>query len=455
MTRRQLTSGALAVAATAATGDAASRPRFRLALFHCDITPALGTPVLSGVPVRSIADPLFSNGFVLLGPEQPIVLAALDWCEIRNDAYDRWRAVLAQAAGTTPQRVLVTCLHQHDAPYVDTGAQRLIDEAPDPGGRLCVPAFNEQSIEKVAAALRESLRHARRVTHIGTGEAKVEQVASNRRYVKADGKVSFERTSAARDPLIRNMPEGLIDPFLKTLSFWDGAKPVAAISCYATHPMSYYGKGDVSADFVGLARSRRQQDTPGVAQVYLSGCAGDTMAGRYNDGNPANRAVLAGRVQNAMAEAWKSTKRHPLTQAGFRSVPLRMEPRRSKGFSAEELRRTLADRAQPYRVRSEAALGLSWLARCEAGRPIDVPAVDFGPAQLMLMPAESFVQYQLWAQKMRPDSMVMVPAYGECAPGYIPTAESTAEGYNDRYSWIAFPECERTMVAAMTEALRR
>ena len=45
-----------------------------------------------------------------------------------------------------------------------------------------------------------------------------------------------------------------MDPWLRTLSFWEHDRPVAALHCYATHPMSYYGKGGVSSDFVGMAR---------------------------------------------------------------------------------------------------------------------------------------------------------------------------------------------------------
>ena len=51
----------------------------------------------------------------------------------------------------------------------------------------------------------------------------------------------------------RAAAEGTIDPWLKTLSFWDGKQPVAAMHAYAVHPMSYYGNGEVSADFVGMA----------------------------------------------------------------------------------------------------------------------------------------------------------------------------------------------------------
>ena len=74
---------------------------------------------------------------------------------------------------------------------------------------------------------------------------------------------------------------------LKTLCFWNGDTPLCALSAYATHPMSFYGKGGVSADFVGMARKRRQADTPKVFQMYASGCSGNVTAGKYNDGDPA------------------------------------------------------------------------------------------------------------------------------------------------------------------------
>lgn len=423
---------------------------FALSLFQADVTPPLGSPLFNAATARSIADPLEAHGFVLFGAGQPIVLVSVDWCEIRNESYERWRSVLAQAAGTVKERVLVSCMHPHDAPYSDVVAQRLLKENRVPED-LRDPELDERALERVAASLRESVRNPRPITHYGTGQGKVEKVASNRRYVTDDGKVSFERYSATRDPALRDKPAGTIDPWLKTISFWDGERPLAAVSCYSTHPMSFYGRGDVSCDFPGIARRDRGKETPGVAQIYCTGCSGDTVAGKYNDGNPRNRAILAARMLEGMRRAWAGTKRHPLTEIGFRCVPMRLAPRRGPGFSMEDLRRTLADRSAPRVARFEAALGLSWRRRTDAGHRIDVPAIDFGAAQIVLMPAETFVQYQLWAQEMRPDAMVMTLGFGECAPGYIPTAQAVAEGYNDRYSWIAFPECE----GAMREALRK
>src|SRR5947199_4786747 len=178
---RRVALGTLAACMAVSPVAASTLAPFRLATFSADVTPPLGHALMGGgiAPARKVADPLFAHGFVLLGAGKPVVVAAVDWCEIRNDAYDRWRAALAEAAGTTPERVLVMALHQHDAPIADLGAQGLLDRA-GAAGRICDLEFHERAVRKVAAALKEGLGKARRVTHYGVGQAKVEKVASNR-----------------------------------------------------------------------------------------------------------------------------------------------------------------------------------------------------------------------------------------------------------------------------------
>src|SRR6185295_18348471 len=104
------------IGACAGGPDPGGRGSFRIATFSAEITPAAGHALCGGMvaPAARIADPLFGRGIVLWGGGEPIVFAALDWTELRNDAYDRLRGELAKAAGTTPQRVLLSCVHQHD-----------------------------------------------------------------------------------------------------------------------------------------------------------------------------------------------------------------------------------------------------------------------------------------------------------------------------------------------------
>lgn len=462
LTRRRVLAAGTALAAGmpgalvhAEAAPAAADGKYRLAVFACDVTPRLGHPLLGTrfKPALRIADRLEARGFVLAGAGAPIVLAAIDWCELRNDAFACWRQVLAAAAGTTPARVLVHAVHQHDAPYFDLTAQKLLAASPH-GGLMCDADFHEHAVQAAAAALRTSLAASRPITHLGLGQAKVNGVASNRRVLLPDGRATFRRYSRTADQSVRDAPEGLIDPWLKTISFWDGDRAVAALSAYACHPMSHYGGGDISGDFVSLARRRRQQDDPEVFQIYATGCAGDVTAGKYNDGSANVRGELADRLYRAMAEAWRATERKPLTQLDCRSQPMLLPHSELASMAEPALRARLAGDLPLY-PRAEAALGLSSLARNPAGHAIDLQMIDFGAARLVLFPAESFVAYQLQAQRLMPDGFVLSLGFGECAPGYIPTDAAFREGYREEhgYCWVR-PGAEAIIDRTLRKLLR-
>jgi len=239
---------------------------------------------------------------------------------------------------------------------------------------------------------------------------------------------------------------------LKTISFWNGETPVLALHHYATHPMSYYGAGGVSWDFVGIARNRRRHDNTAIQQIYVTGCAGDVTAGKYNDGSHANRLRLAERLYQAMVKAWDGTKRFPLRQVTFRNTQLTLEFHPAAHLTEAALQRDLADSKKTVEARILAALGLSSRRRVAAGRPIDMPCIDFGRAQIVLLPGESFIKYQLMAQQLRPDSFVMAIAYGECWPGYIPTDAEFEDAFTDKWLWVA-PGSETRMRAALRRVL--
>jgi hypothetical protein len=425
-------------------------PALHLATFSADVTPPIGHPLCGGwiEPVRAVDDPLRALGVVLLGMGKPVVLCAVDWCGIRNDAHEAWRKALAEAAHTVPSHVAVQCVHPHNAPFADLEAEKLLQAVKGPPSLDL--KFHAAAVSKTAEAIKNSLAHTMPFTHIGTGQAKVDRVASNRRIVGDEGKVKYVRYSATKDPKIQAEPEGLIDPWLKTLSFWNGDKPRAALHYYATHPMSYYGDGRVTSDFCGLARDKRRQDEPGVFQIYFTGCAGNITAGKYNDGAKENRPILRDRIYQAMKAAWQATKRQEVKEWQWRVEPVKFEPRREKSFGTEESRRILEEVKESKARRGNGAFQLAWLKRID--RPIDFACLDFGVAQVLQLPGEPFIEYQLAAQDLKKDSFVCVAGYGDDGPGYIPTGKAFLEGGYEPTVALAAPS-ERLMKKTLAKLL--
>ncbi len=426
----------------------------RIGTFAVDITIPPGHRCMGILPIKAqqIDDPLQAVGVVLLGEEDPVVVVALDWCEVRNSAYDLWRDKLAEAASTTRERVLVCSLHQHDAPVTDNRAQALLDEV-GLSGELFDVSFQAACIKDTANAIRRAVEQAKPVTHIGIGQSKVEKIASNRRVEHEDGSVHFDRYSRSEpDSYQATSDPGEIDPWIKSISFWNGDQELAVLSCYATHPMSAYGRGAVSADFIGQARRRRQVDTPDTMQIYLTGCSGDVTAGKYNDGSLAARGILADRLYRAMSAAASQTQRSEIHEWTFRKAELTLPFQDGAEFTRAAMTAVLRDSQAKTEQRILAAMGLSSLERVQRGEPIDVPCVDLGVAQFVVLPGEAFVGYQLMAQRLKPKSFVMVSGYGECWTGYIPTTRAMAEGFNHGWRWVG-PGCEPLVKRALSEVL--
>jgi hypothetical protein len=345
-------------------------------------------------------------------------------------------------------------VHQHNAPFIDREGNALLRKAgADP--LLYDEAFVAALVERSAAAVRESLTLAQPVTHIRAGHAEVKEVASNRRVVGPGGKIKYTRTSATRDPAARAEPEGTIDPILRSVGFFQNGRPLARLYYYTTHPMSYYGDGRASSDFVGLARQRRDEDEPGTLHVYFTGSAGNVTAGKYNDGAHANRALLAARVHAGMAAADRAADAlaQPLERLEWTTAPFRFRAR--DDLDLEQLKAIVADPKQTVVNRNRNAMACGWLIRLASGRPILLSRLELGPATLLHLPAETFVEYQLNAQRLRPGSLLATAAYGDGGPWYIPLARSFDEGGYEPSVALVSRETEPAYQAAIDELLRR
>lgn len=429
----------------------------RIASFHVDATPPLGSPLCNGAvkPAMEIVTPLTARGIILLGAEEPIVLCAIDWVGIANESHDRFREAMAEAVGTETVRVTLHSVHLHDAPGSDFATERLLAEQ-GLGGRYSNMDFDADVMQRLATAAKAALETAQPVTHIGLGAGRVEKVASNRRILGPDGRVILQRqSSSGRNPAAREAAEGTVDPLVKLVAFWNDDQALAVLTYYATHPMSYYGQGAVNWDFTGMAREAREQALPGVPHIYFTGAGGNVAAGKYNDGSKETRPVLAQRLADGMQQAWQSQIKQPIdaTDVQWRVVPVTLPVRET--LVEEQLLAKLADPEKPVADRLRAARDLTFLRRTQGGHQISVSCLSLGPARILHMPGELFVEYQLSAQQMYPDNWVAMAAYGDLGPGYIGTSIAyTQGGYETGIVSRVAPAVEQVLTDAMQRLLQ-
>lgn len=395
----------------------------QLATFDIDATPPVGSQLTYDPMVNNWDLGLRAKGIIILGAGQPIVMCSIDWIGISNESQDEFKRIMALAAGTNPSRVVVHAIHQHDAPTSDLGAEAIMKTAGVNPGAF-EGSYTRNLIARLGVVIKKSLLTAVPFTHVGNGQAQVFKVSSNRRILGADGKVKATRTSATKDSLIRAEPEGLIDPMLSLVSFWNNDKPLAVLSYYASHPQSYYRTGVANPDFPGIARFMRQLAVPDALHIHFNGAGGNITAGKYNDGAKENRLILAERLADGMKLAWESTKREAVMPNSINwdveSVTL------IPAAGIEKLEAGMKTETSVFVANNISKL--VWLRRLQSGKKIDISSLTVGHVRILHLPGEPFVEYQLAAKAARPDLFVAVAGYGDYGVGYIGTAVAYGQG---------------------------
>lgn len=398
------------------TGGGQESGGLRISTFDIDATPPVGYQLAYDMCVRTWDLGLRAKGIVLSGAGDPVVLIAVDWIGIGNETYNEFRRAVATAAGTKPERVALHTVHQHDAPVGDVTSD-----------------FVLSVIHRLEMAIIKSLGESQPVTRLGLGSAPVEKVASNRRIQGPDGKIRATRYTATADPALRAEPEGVIDPMVSVVSFWNDDKPVAVLSFYATHPQSYYRLGIANPDFPGVARFLRQLEVPDALFIHFNGAGANLGAGKYNDGAHENRLILAERLKAGMKKAYESSVIKPLAATSVKWIT---EPV-----------------SLPVDQVKDANLNSEFLKRFKISEKFDIGCLILGNGRILFMPGELFIEYQLAAKAMRPDLFVAMAAYGDYSPGYIPTADAfTRGGYEVEVARVK-PSCESVLMTAMNKLL--
>ncbi|MFK5924484.1 MAG: hypothetical protein QM496_20095 [Verrucomicrobiota bacterium] len=404
--------------------DVLATDGLQLATFQVDITPPVGEGVgLFDNKTTEVEHPLYARGVVLKDGGGTYVLCSLDLGGLWNETHALFLDKLAKAAQTEAQHVAVHSIHQHTAPFFDATAARMLYQD-DLKKQALGLDYTKDATDKIAVAIEKAMQSMQVVSHVGTAKAKAERVASNRRVPGPNGTL-LTRYSAVReddnsdkDEFLRNAPEGLIDPWVRTVTFYDGDKALVQMHYYAMHPQTVKGT-KITYDVPGLAVAKLQKET-GVPQMYFTGCGGNLAMGKYNRGIVEDRAALAERLYQAMARAAKSREdKEVVSPIIWRSkaidFPLREEPE----FTLAAQQKILNGSSAASGARAKAALLVAWIARVKTGKPIKASCLSMGKLRLLHLPGEPFVQFQLAAQKSGSGNFVATAALGELGPCYI------------------------------------
>ena len=444
-----ITASALSISFVPTEQAVADGEPARVATFSCDVTPPRGQPLFNGDPLETVAMPLLAKGVVIEAAGERSVICALDWCILSNGSHESMRKRIAAAVRSTPDRVALQTVHQHNAPVVDLDAQRLLAQQGDANAHLS-PETVQAMEARLAATAAESLGRLVPFDRVGTGQALVERVASNRRVRDGHGRIPgrMSMSSAA----LRELPEGKIDPFVKTITLAAGEKPLVRMHFYACHPQVRYGNGIATSDFVGMARER-QQEREGVFQIYFTGCGGDITVGKYNDGTDVSREGFAERLLSGMAKAINTTAFEPANIVAWRSQPVVL-PRRTDGdFTTDACVARMRDPKSPPAIKLHgAAMRLASLRRADV--PIIVSGLTLGRAVIVSLPGEPLIDYQLHAQSLLPGGFVAGAGHGDGATGYICTAEEFEAGGYESHFAICTPEVEPLLKQAIVAVVK-
>ena len=146
---------------------------YKIAPFVVDITPPIGHAIAYGINEK-VDSNIYIRGVVIDDSRTRVVIASGDVIYFSFSAYDKMVATLAEAAGTVPENIFLTAVHQHDSVEM---------KLPDDGdcwnmGRLA-PEYWERCLHNVASGVSEAVLDKFTVAeHIATSATRGSGLAS-------------------------------------------------------------------------------------------------------------------------------------------------------------------------------------------------------------------------------------------------------------------------------------
>ncbi len=429
-----------------------------------DITPPIGFR-LQGIirriePSTGVHMPLHATALVLADGNRKIAIIDCDLVGLDLPLAAEIRGAVADRIGTEPSHVTVACTHTHNSPCtVRDSLAGPHDLAPRPGEVEALDDYVAELVDKlagVAAAADADRRPAR--AGAARGEAAVN---INREQMMDDGRVFVGRN-----------PGGVTDHGVDVLRIDDlQGRPISVVCCFAAHPV-VMGMDSflLGPDYPGVVRRIVDQAVGGTT-LFLTGAAGNqaTVEFLQHDWDEVERiggiigceaaktAIgIETRPHDVVMETGGSMSNLALYSKRFHdgpthrvldvasriaTVPLQpLPPLAEAEAQAADAERELAETVRSGVTVRESVPPLMiarWtkgvLEKVRAGVKQDelvfeIVGYRLDDFVLVALPGEPFVEIALGVKERSKAAHTMVAGYGNGNVGYLPSAETVAQG---------------------------
>lgn len=419
---------------------------------RANITPAVGVDLTGYVgrpgPSTKVHDDLFATALVLDDGETRIGILTADIIGTDMAQDDALREAISMAAGIEPANLLIASSHTHAGPAI--GVLRQCGTPDD----ACMRRLWSQLVA-VAKEAGESLVDAR----LSFARAESELASNRRDWVIKAGVQQSDTSGVITDPNIGALVVEM-----------DGQRP-AVLFNYACHGVVMGAENlEISADWIGAARSALESSGLVGTAIFLQGCCGNInprYRGTFDEVKRAGESVA-----NPLLEALSNAKpiENPKIRVAWKSIDLPYMPLPEEQVLAQEItfRRSEIEKGQaegaPF-VQGQAHKAMLGWAQAAMQMIVD----DNGPESITIglqaisidgvvfasLPGEAFCEYGLAFREMT-EANVLPVAYANGNIGYIPTAEAYKEGGYEVHDAIKYyavkmigPESEGIILEAM------
>ncbi len=427
---------------------------FKAGAAKIDITPKVGC-WLEGIPraqpSNAIHDPLHARALVLEEGGNRICLVSCDLIGFTTEFCNGMRESMASALGTTVDRIVVACAHNHSGPatigvlgdaehvdrdYLNTLSTELV--------HIC-----QEAADKAEPAL------------LGVARGQETTVSEYRRLWTKDGRIVMNWEEFPQDQIVGPAEEG--DPDLGVVKIvTTSGQTMAVVFNYACHPNSMPGDNfTITADFPGFAADLIEKELGGIAlftngaqgSVDIEGIEGRDFQGVERRGEALGQAVLktCQGIEVQPDPTVRSDRRVfllPYRKVAPETLAWAQDVASKATGEAVTLRDGISDEIK--------ADNILWLAsRSEPGVDFEMVGIRLGESVFFTIPGELFTEIGKRMKALSRPLQGHVIGLANGYHGYIPTAKASAEGgyATDAASGAHFAENAEDIICDNTEAI--